>query len=609
MNADRHKTPREYSSGSQKRKKVKVQQEKVMAVVTSSRRMTEFVTVGCANVAGTSGQSGCKESEEIEQELETTEATEQTEQLIVCYTDTAPSDEALGLGLSKVNNTDNMSISSTDEFNVQTAVESLPVTDSKIMSNSNDSDCEIDNKMPARITDVALWPDHPTTDFKDYWVHTGFHDIQHCDEKLFETQSVMKQAASNLPVRRCTLQMFNRCTKNGEVHHRSWRCFSPSTGKVYCYVCKLFSKVSSQLTQDGFDDWYHASVRFAEHERSSNHAEAALIIFRRAAELGRIERQLAEQMSTVTAYWRNTLKRVVSVIKFICVRGLAIRGHTEKFGSPHNGNFLGILELLSEYDEFLAEHIAKYSDKGSGHVSYLSSTVCEELVMIMAKQVLNEIIQRIKASKYYSISLDSTPDESHVEQLTLVFRYLENSSPVERFVTFVDNRGHKAVDMFKALEDFLEAHQIDIADCRGQSYDNASSMSGKYNGLRALVMKANPAAIWVPCTGHSLNLVGKTAAECCSAAISFFDLLQQVYTFFSGSTHRYQVLREKLKNSEPPLWIPKKLSETRWSCRYDATRAFYAGYHLIKEALVVIGDDDDEKAIVRSQVDGMYEHV
>ena len=31
------------------------------------------------------------------------------------------------------------------------------------------------------------------------------------------------------------------------------------------------------------------------------------------------------------------------------------------------------------------------------------------------------------------------------------------------------------------------ATALDIADCRGQSYDNASAMSGVYNGLQAKV--------------------------------------------------------------------------------------------------------------------------
>jgi len=88
--------------------------------------------------------------------------------------------------------------------------------------------------------------------------------------------------------------------------------------------------------------------------------------------------------------------------------------------------------------------------------------------------VLQEIVTRIKLSKYYSVSLDSSPDESHIDQVTVVFRYMENASPVERFVTFMPNRGHKAPDMFNALNEFLQSHDIDISDCRGQSYDNAS---------------------------------------------------------------------------------------------------------------------------------------
>jgi hypothetical protein len=111
----------------------------------------------------------------------------------------------------------------------------------------------------------------------------------------------------------------------------------------------------------------------------------------------------------------------------------------------------------------------------------------EEVISIIGREVLKEIIARVKLSKYYSISLDSTPDEGHVDQLTLVLRYMESGGPVERFVTFMANTGHKAGDMFDALMKFLKEQGLDIADCRGQSYDNASAMSGIYNGLQAKV--------------------------------------------------------------------------------------------------------------------------
>jgi len=111
-----------------------------------------------------------------------------------------------------------------------------------------------------------------------------------------------------------------------------------------CYVCKLMSAVSSQLTHSGFSDWYHASARLTEHERSKTHVEAALAlaVVRRSHELGRIECDLAKQMTQAVQYWRSVLKRVfTSVVVLISERGLAFRVSDEVIGSVNNDNYLG----------------------------------------------------------------------------------------------------------------------------------------------------------------------------------------------------------------------------------------------------------------------------
>ena len=78
-------------------------------------------------------------------------------------------------------------------------------------------------------------------------------------------------------------------------------------------------------------------------------------------------------------------------------------------GSAANGNCLDMLELLAQYDDFLKQLIQKHANLGCGHTNYLSSTICEELVQLMGKHVLDEIVTRIKRSRYYSVTLDSTP--------------------------------------------------------------------------------------------------------------------------------------------------------------------------------------------------------
>ena len=66
-------------------------------------------------------------------------------------------------------------------------------------------------------------------------------------------------------------------------------------------------------------------------------------------------------------YWREVLQRIIDVIVFLSKRGLALRGHDEIIGSCHNGNFLGIIKLLSKV----------YGNKGRGSTSYLSHSICD----------------------------------------------------------------------------------------------------------------------------------------------------------------------------------------------------------------------------------------
>ena len=58
-----------------------------------------------------------------------------------------------------------------------------------------------------------------------------------------------------------------------------------------------------------------------------------------------IDSDLVKQYESEMSYWQEVLRRIVSVVKFLSVRGLAFRGKNELLDSPNNGNYLGILEL------------------------------------------------------------------------------------------------------------------------------------------------------------------------------------------------------------------------------------------------------------------------
>ncbi|XP_008182354.1 zinc finger MYM-type protein 1-like [Acyrthosiphon pisum] len=277
------------------------------------------------------------------------------------------------------------------------------------------------------------------------------------------------------------------------------------------------------------------------------------------------------------------------------------QGDDQILGSGHNGNYLGCLELISKFDPFLSTHIDKYANKGKGNMSYLSNTICDDLILTMTKTVLENIIQETITSKYFSIIIDSTPDISKVDQHTVAIRYiLPDCSPVERFLGFLPSVGHKAKDMELAILHFFSDLGIDMKNCRGQSYDNAQNMSGIYNGLQSRIKKNSSTAEFVPCSAHSLNLVGTFAAEETSVGNRFFMTTQGLYTFFSGSTSRWKILENEL-NSIPNSTLLKNLCPTRWSSRYFVCKSIKNGYKKIVVALQNISEDVSQRPATRHE--------
>ena len=79
-------------------------------------------------------------------------------------------------------------------------------------------------------------------------------------------------------------------------------------------------------------------------------------------------------------------------------------------------------------------------------------------------------------------------------------------------------------------------------------------------------------------------------------AVNFFGIVQQLYNFFSGSTHRWAVLHTYLDGESP---VPKRLSDTRWEAHANATSALLDGYDAIADALEHLHDDEHEKGHTR----------
>ena len=298
-------------------------------------------------------------------------------------------------------------------------------------------------------------------------------------------------------------------------------------------------------------------------------------------------------------YWQKILERLIALSRVLAVQNLAFRGTNESLYSPNNGNFLKLVEFLALFDPVMNEHLRRIKNKET-MVHYLGKRIQNELIQLLASAIKEKILADVKLAKYFSIILDCTPDISHIEQLTMILRYVDIKKEPEvsqhqvcikeSVLGFVPLKETTGAFMTETLVDELQNVGLQIDNLRGQGYDNGSNMKEKHNGVQQRVLDMNPRAFFVPCSAHSLKLVVNDAVKCCVQATKFFGIVQHLYNFFSTSTHRWQVLVSNIKG----LTI-KPLNETRWESRIDALKPLR--YHLadIYDALLEIYEDTNLK--------------
>lgn len=105
---------------------------------------------------------------------------------------------------------------------------------------------------------------------------------------------------------------------------------------------------------------------------------------------------------------------------------------------------------------------------------------------------------------FFCSRADETADVSGIEQVSLCVRYVElNTLKLhEDFLQFVPAVDMTGKGLAKLIIDNLQHFGIDTTYLRGQGYDGAASMSGKFNGVQAHIKDTHPLAIYVHCSQH-----------------------------------------------------------------------------------------------------------
>lgn len=154
---------------------------------------------------------------------------------------------------------------------------------------------------------------------------------------------------------------------------RRWLQYSEDLDAVFCVVCKLFDSSAKKISlkDGGCQDWKHISEL---HETSHHHRKSCLSWCDTKQNLksaAGVDSQIQSQIHEETTRWREILRRIIEVVKFLASRNLAFQGSSEKLRTPGNGNFLGSLELVAKFDPVLQGHL-DYASGPQRNAHYLS---------------------------------------------------------------------------------------------------------------------------------------------------------------------------------------------------------------------------------------------
>jgi hypothetical protein len=154
-----------------------------------------------------------------------------------------------------------------------------------------------------------------------------------------------------------------------------------------------------------------------------------------------------------------------------------------------------------------------------------------------------------------------------------------------QFVPLSDLTGKALADVIiKSLTTF----GVDVSYLRGQGYDGASAMSGKFHGAQSYVRALHPLALYVHCSAHSLNLAVSDA--CAVAPVrNCLGTITSVYNFLN-TPKRMEVLKTSINSVCPSSNVTRlvQMCPTRWVDRHDSVIVFMELIKAVLDCLEVI---------------------
>ena len=115
-----------------------------------------------------------------------------------------------------------------------------------------------------------------------------------------------------------------------------------------------------------------------------------------------------------------------------------------------------------------------------------------------------------------------------------------------------------------------------------------ASMSQRLNGTQNVLQEILERTIpYIPCQEHRSNTCNEHCCKQISIITPMYEVLEEIYVFFSKSTKTNKIIEESCKDIKNNLKFPS-LSKTRWIYCSESIVALWRSYKVIPNAIEMI---------------------
>ena len=198
---------------------------------------------------------------------------------------------------------------------------------------------------------------------------------------------------------------------------------------------------------------------------------------------------------------------------------------------------------------------------------YTSHEVQNDLLKVMALNILMSVGARLHDAMFFTIMADETTDASNREQVTIILRWVDDAdfSVHEEFVGLYTVPWTDSNALASIIKDALVRLNLPLSKATGQCYDGAANMSGIRNGIAAQLSKGEAKAVYIHCYGHSLNVAAADTIKSSKVMKPALDTIHEISKLVKYSPHRdvlFEGLKSQLLPDSPGI---RTLCAMRWT--------------------------------------------